>query len=135
MADLKISELNEAINLEAMHFAAIQSGDNKKVPAELLAPARSVKEVDAATYELLPTDYILHVVRTATGDCGITIPTAQTVAGRVIHVKDAGFDASTNNITIETEGAEEIEGAANLVISADGVSISLYSDGTDWFIF
>jgi hypothetical protein len=90
--------------------------------------------VDAA-YELQIGDFFLHVTATATTAVTITLPTAEVVKGRAVNIKDAGFNASTNNITIETEGAELIEGAANLVISADGVSISLYSNGSDWFIF
>jgi len=96
----------------------------------------NITTVNTATYSLLVTDLILNVTYTATGaPITITLPTAQVVTGRSIVVKDAGGNASTNNITIDTEGAETIDGAATAVIAADYNSINLYSDGSNWFIY
>ena len=94
-----------------------------------------VTEVDEATYDILAGDSILHVIRTATGAAALTLLTAQAVNGRTIVVKDAGGLAGTNNITIDTEGGETIDGAATAVITSNYTSLSLYSDGTDWFIY
>ena len=95
----------------------------------------NVTTVNAATYDLLVTDYICHVTYTGTGAVtSFTLPTAQTVSGRTIIIKDAGGNAGTNNITIDTEGAETIDGAGTLVINSDYSSVSLYSDGSNWFI-
>lgn len=94
-----------------------------------------VKPVTAATYTLLSTDGILHVTYTATGAVTITIPTAQITATRLpFDIKDAGGNATTNNITIVTEGAETIDGEANAVISTSYNALTLYSDGTNLFI-
>lgn len=95
----------------------------------------NITTVNVATYDLLATDDILHVTYTSTGAVtSLTLPTAQTVAGRRIIVKDAGGNANTNNITIDTEGAETIDGSATNVISTDYGSVTLYSDGSNWFI-
>lgn len=94
----------------------------------------SVSLVNAATYNLAEDDDILHVTYTTTGSVVITWPTAQMVSGREVKIKDAGFNASANNITIETEGAETIDASANLTIAGDGVSITLYCDGSNLFI-
>jgi hypothetical protein len=97
---------------------------------------QNVTVVNAATYDVEPSDYILHVTYTATGAVtSITLPTAQVVSGRVLQVKDAGLNASTNNITIDTEGAETIDGQPTYVISTDGEAVSLYCDGSNWFAF
>lgn len=94
-----------------------------------------ITEIDAATYDLLISDYILHVTYTATAAVtSLTLTSAQCVAGRVIVVKDAGGGAGANNITIDTEGAETIDGAATLVISTNYDKVTLYSDGSDWFV-
>jgi len=94
-----------------------------------------VKSVTGATYTLLATDGILHVSYTATGAVTITVPTAQITATRLpFDVKDAGGNATANNITIVTEGAETIDGEANAVISTSYNSLTLYSDGTNLFI-
>jgi hypothetical protein len=55
-------------------------------------------------------------------------------AGRIIIIKDSGFNAAANNITIQRYSAEKIEGvAASRVLSSNGMSITLTSNGTDWF--
>lgn len=94
----------------------------------------NITTVNAATYSLLATDYVLHVTYTTTGACTITLPTAQSVAGRVITIKDAGNNAVTNNITIATGGAELIEFGATYLMATSADSKTFYSDGTDWFL-
>ena len=94
----------------------------------------NVTTVNSSTYTLLLSDYILHVIYTTTGACTITLPTAQVVSDRTIVVKDAGGNANTNNITIDTQGSETIDGASTAVISNDYGFLKLYSNGTDWFI-
>lgn len=95
----------------------------------------NVTTVDAATYGLLASDYFVHVIYTASGAVtSLTLPTAQTVSGRTIVIKDAGGNASANNITVDTQAAETIDGAATAVMNADYEWLKLYSDGSDWFI-
>jgi len=96
----------------------------------------NVTTVNVANYDLLMTDRIVHVIYTTTGPvASLTLPSAQTLRGRKITIKDAGGAAAANNITIDTEGAETIDGAATAVINNDYNSLSLYSDGTNWFIY
>ena len=95
----------------------------------------NVTTVNAATYDLLAIDDILNVTYTGTAAVtSLTLPTAQSVVGRIITIKDAGYNAGTNNITIDTEGAELINNGDTYVINADGNSIDIYSDGTDWHV-
>jgi len=95
----------------------------------------NVTTVNAATYDLATDDYILNVTYPGTAAVtSLTLMTAQTLAGRVVHIKDASGNAGTNNITIDTEGSETIDGAATLTINTNYQSYSLYSDGSDWFI-
>ncbi len=91
--------------------------------------------VNAATYELLPTDEILHVTYTDTGVVTITWTTAQMKSGRKVVIKDAGFGATTYNITIVTEGAETIDDAATAVIRSNGSSAVIYCDGSNLFVY
>ena len=93
----------------------------------------AVTVVSTATYDLLTADDVLHVTRTATGACAITLKTDQVIDGRKFTLKDAAT-ASVNNITIDTEGAELIDGAATVVISSDLSALGFYCDGTNWFI-
>lgn len=93
-----------------------------------------ITTVNDATYNLATTDFIVHITRTTTGTCTITLPSAQVVAGRTFYVKDAGGNASVYNITIDTQGSELIDGEADVVIDGDYESKNLYSNGTNWFI-
>ena len=96
---------------------------------------REVTTVNAATYDLDYDDYILHVTYTGTGAVtSLTLLTAQTTQGRVLKIKDAGGNAATNTITIDTEGSETIDGSATYVMNTDYQAIELYSDGSNWFV-
>ena len=96
----------------------------------------NITTLNAATYDLLVTDYIVNVTYTSTwAVTSLTLPTAQTISWRIIIIKDAWGLAWTNNITIDTEWAQTIDWAATAVISWNYDSISLYSDWTNWYIF
>ena len=77
-------------------------------------PQRSVLEaytpVTAATYTAKAGDRLIGVNRA--GVVTVTLPSAQVYAGRLFTIKDESGDASTNNITVATEGSETIDGAA-----------------------
>jgi len=91
--------------------------------------------VNTATYNLLVTDYMLHVTYTTTAAVtSLTLPSAQVVVGRTIKIKDAAGSAATNNITIDTDGAETIDGASTKIINVNYESVEIYSDGANWFV-
>lgn len=98
-------------------------------------PCDSTVPVATATYELAASGVILHVTRTLTGTCAITIPTALIMAGVSFSVKDAGGNCNANNITLLTEGAETIDGAVSYTMNIDYMSLSLYSYGGNLFIY
>ncbi len=63
----------------------------------------------------------------------ITLSTADMVTGRVVFIKDESGGADTNNITIDTQGAELIDGAASIAITVNYGVARLYSDGSNWY--
>jgi len=65
----------------------------------------------------------------------VNLPAAATAgAGFVLSIKDEGGLAGTNNITIDANGAELIDGAATQPINANYGSLNLMCSGTAWFI-
>jgi len=90
--------------------------------------------VSTATHTLGAGEEILHVTRTATGTCAIDLATAETYAGRKVVIKDAAGGALTYNITITTEGAQTIDGAASFLLQSNYEAITLYCDGSNWFV-
>lgn len=98
----------------------------------------NLTDVNAATYDLLPTDSLLFVSYTGTAAVtSLTLPTAQCDGaednGRLITIKDSG-NANTNNITVDTEGAETIDGAGSLTINTDYASVDLFCYSSNWYI-
>lgn len=96
---------------------------------------RNVTAVAAATYDLVVTDDILDVTYTSTAAVtSLTLPTAQMVKGRTIVIKDGGGLAGTNNITIDTEGDEQIDGADTYVMNTnwESVTLAVNAAGTGW---
>ena len=93
-------------------------------------------KVAIATYDLIPSDYIIAVDYTVTGALtSLTLPTAQCVSGRTIIVKDSGGGSGANTITIDTEGGEKIDGSDTKILNSNYSSTKLYSNGNNWFTF
>jgi|19_taG_2_1085344.scaffolds.fasta_scaffold00773_5 hypothetical protein len=69
---------------------------------------------------------------TASGDT-VTLMAASGMEGRVLIIKDESGNAGTDNITIDGNAAETIDGTATIPISVDYGVIRLYSDGSNWF--
>jgi hypothetical protein len=89
----------------------------------------------AADYTVLVTDVIVGVTSTAALRT-ITLPAvANTSVGQILTIKDESGGANTNNITIDGNAAETIDGAATIAITANYGSARLYSTGTAWFTF
>ena len=134
MADT-IRKKSEIIALMANNVTGAVSAQDNRDFVESTMGSKERTTVALSTYTLLDDDEILHVTRSATGVCTITIPTALITDNRVFNIKDAGFNASNYNITVETQGSEKIENStADYIINSDGDSVQLYSDGIDLFI-
>jgi hypothetical protein len=75
------------------------------------------------------------LVNATTGGITITLPPAATAGtGKVIHIKDRDGSATANNITIEGDSAETIDGSLTFVLTVNYQSVTLVSDGSNWMI-
>jgi len=90
--------------------------------------------VNATTYSTTVDEVFIFVAHTATAAVAIDLSSVTVTAGRVLFIKDTGGNATTNNITITTEGAALIDGSANYSILVDDGSLDLVCDGTNWAI-
>ena len=93
----------------------------------------NIREIDNADHTLDFYDYIVVFKNLAAGRT-LTIPTAQHESGREIIIKEKDGYASSNNITIATEGSQTIDGSATATLSTNKGSIRLVCDGTNWLI-
>jgi len=85
------------------------------------------------SYSTTITDYIIEVSNTVVAP-SIVLSTADMIDGRIMMIKDKSGAASIQNITISTQGSEDIDGADTYVINGNYNSITLYSDGVNWFL-
>jgi hypothetical protein len=95
-----------------------------------IVPAVTV--VNSTPYTVLSTDFILLVNTTAAART-INLP-AVASGTRILFVVDHLASANTNNITIDGNGAETIDGASTSVISTARGCKLLVCDGTAWYI-
>lgn len=65
----------------------------------------------------------------------VTLASAMLAAGQWVAVKDesGGAGGVDQAITVDTEGAETIDGSSSLLLDANYEGVLLYSDGTNWF--
>lgn len=126
----------------------IASGDSNYIRGNALVPNRlgTVKDdgtnttrdfqvahvMVTADYAITGDDSIIGVDTTG-GAVIVTLPTAETIEGRVYTVKDEGGAANVNAITVATEGAQTIDGAASDAINSAYGSQEYYCDGSNWF--
>jgi hypothetical protein len=78
------------------------------------------------------TDYTVVTNLTVPGAVAVNLPAG--VAKQVFVIVDGKGDAATNAITIDGNGAETINGAANYVINENYGGVILQFDGTGWVI-
>jgi len=101
--------------------SAIQTQLDSKLTAPDTTSVASDVTLGADTYNLVDTS----AART------LTLPAA--ADGVIVYIKDSTGSAKTNNITVNTPGAETIDGDASLTIDSDYQFTRLVSDGSNWF--
>jgi hypothetical protein len=114
---------------------AVQSVTNESYWLDLttIDTSNATVEVSGATYDLQTNDGILLVKYTNTGTITITLNIDQCTKDRVVTIKDCDKNANSNNITIDTEGAEQIDNASTFVMNTNNQFIRLVSDGDNWW--
>jgi hypothetical protein len=68
------------------------------------------------------------------GSLTVTLSSSDVSDGKIVRVMDKTGNADSNNITVNTESSETINGETDAVINDDFESLTFQSDGTDWFI-
>lgn len=95
----------------------------------------TVTTVSSGTHNVSAEQQVLHVTYTATGAVTINLRAAATAgAGAWLKIVDAGGSAGTNNITIDGNGSETINGSTTFVINTNRGAVEIYCDGSNWFV-
>lgn len=84
-------------------------------------------------YTVLVTDLIV-AYTTLTAARTVTLPAAATAGARKVYIiKDEAGTAATNNITIDGNASEVIDGSTTKIINTNYGSVTIYCNGTAWF--
>lgn len=89
--------------------------------------------VTTVSYTALVTDVVIGVTDTSAART-ITLPALSGNTGKMFVIKDMTGAASTNNITIDANASETIDGALTQVISSNYGSITLVADVGGWIM-
>lgn len=104
------------------------------IAIKALVDAASAMTRQATAVSATATDPYVGVTDT-TAARTITLPTAwATDEGTTVIVKDESGAAATNNITIQGQAGELIDGAASAKIDSNYGALSLLSTGTAWMV-
>ncbi len=112
----------------------VRVGDGSR-PLVFQGGVRLARETHAISHAYVdrPTVVIVGVTSTAAPRTITLPPAAAAAAGCVLVVKDESGGAAGNNITVDGDGAETIDGAATKVINTNFGALRLYCTGTAWF--
>lgn len=102
------------------------------IDAGATSVTRNTQNAVASNISTTADDYYIGV-DSASGTFTVTLSSTDATDGRELVIHDDGGNASTNNITIDTESTESIDGATSATITSDYGSIRLRSDGSNWF--
>ena len=79
--------------------------------------------------------YDVYGVNTSGGAVTVNLPAIATLpAGKTYTIKDTGGQASSNNITLDANADERIDGQTTHAISTNGGAITIIADGNAWSI-
>jgi hypothetical protein len=84
-----------------------------------------------ADYTVATTDTVVFADATS-GNVTITLPTASTASGYRFFVKR--IDGSSNSVTVQRSSSDTIDGATSQSLPIQYMSITVVSNGSNWFI-
>jgi len=114
-------------------FSKVTAFDKMEANA-LEANSMTVKVRDVnSTSAVQDTDYVLRCIQNQA--ITITLPAKASSQGRVLVIKDTLGNANSNNITIDGDSSDTIDGSATYVISHNKEAVTLICDGINgWMI-
>ena len=84
-------------------------------------------------YTVADSDYVILVEGTGTPR-GISLPAKANHVGRVLIIKDASGNASSNNIQINPNGSENIDGLGDKLMNGNKSSLTIVCGSDQWYV-
>tara|TARA_R110001606_G_scaffold75081_1_gene174035 strand:- start:719 stop:1621 length:903 start_codon:yes stop_codon:yes gene_type:complete len=92
-----------------------------------------IREVSSFPYTVADDDYIIAVAGTGSPR-RIDLPAKANHLGRILIIKDASSNASSNNIEINPYGPEDIDDAGDKLVNTNKASLTIVCGSDQWYI-
>jgi hypothetical protein len=92
-----------------------------------------IREVSSFPYTVADDDYIIAVAGTGSPR-RIDLPAKANHLGRILIIKDASSNASSNNIEINPYGSEDIDDAGDKLVNTSKASLTIVCGSDQWYI-
>lgn len=102
-----------------------------KLAVAKLTEKRKVVSESTTPYTILATDHFVQIDATS-GTITAVLPTAVGIEG--VKYSVIKIDVSANAVTLDGDGSETINGAANVALAAQFNVVEVISDGANWII-
>ena len=127
---ITLSLVDDAVNEEAELTITSTGGGGSAPTTQVMSYRLFTSGVGAASTTALTTDYTIAVDPTTTA-ATVNLPAAATVTGQIFAIKHV--NSSANTVTIDASGAETIDGATTLVLTAYNAA-TVQSTGSAWVV-
>lgn len=91
----------------------------------------AVSTQTGTTYTITSTDTVV-IADATSNNVTVTLPTASTVTGYRYYVKRK--DGTANTVSVARSGSDTIDGATSQTLTAQYTSVTVVSDGSNWYI-
>lgn len=91
----------------------------------------TVNTQSGTSYTVSASDTVV-IADATSNNVTVTLPAASTVNGYRFYVKRK--DGSANSVTVARSGGDTIDGATSVTLDAQYTSITVVSDGSNWYI-
>jgi len=108
--------------------------DWERIAAEVIAIERSLGAPESQTsdFALAVESGGIQLVDATSGNITVTLGPAADLDGFKFTIKKT--DASGNTVTLDADGVETIDGQTTRILNQQYASLTIVSDGTEWYI-
>jgi hypothetical protein len=91
----------------------------------------NITESVGSTTAIDASDHHISIQYSDTGTHVATLPAiSASIHGQVYHIKDADYNCSVNNITVDTTGADVIDEETDQTMTIDGTCLTVIANNT-----
>lgn len=129
------SSPNDTLTLTSSDDSVLITGDSTTDTVDYTRAGQIRSYVGASLGHVVgATNYLLGMKDTSAARAVSLMHAASFPLGKVLYVKDESLACSVNNISI-ISGGGLIEGSSQYILNIDGEAVSIYSNGTAYFVF